>query len=156
MQVDKTDSLALFVLFILVLNSCVCGIVPCVSSQPWDMGFWHWQRSQRSQQHRGCSRSFWPHCWYCWGSFMLGRGAKLPWQDELKNSLVWCFGHKSECEPVGWALSHDLPDAVSVSSSCWCLLGSLGIQMHIPMVFCPTWYFCSSPHSVVLLQPRHP
>lgn len=40
MQVGKTDSLALFVLFILVLNSYERGIVPCVSSQSSDMGFY--------------------------------------------------------------------------------------------------------------------
>lgn len=39
MQVDETDSLALFVLSIPVLNSCAHGIVPCVSSQSSDMGF---------------------------------------------------------------------------------------------------------------------
>jgi len=39
MQMDKTVSLALFMIFILVLNSYVHGILPYVSSQPSDMGF---------------------------------------------------------------------------------------------------------------------
>lgn len=142
MQVDKTDSLALFVLFILVLNSCVRGTVPCVSSQPSDMGFCTGREVRGFSSKGCCSWSFWLHCWSCWASFVLGRGGKLPWQDKLKNCLVWSFGHKSESEPVGWALNHDLPDAVSVSSSCCYPLESLGIYIHNPMVFCPTWYFC--------------
>lgn len=116
--------------------------MPCVSSQPSDMGFCTGREVRGFSSKGSCSRSFWLHCWYCWASFVLGRGGKLPWQAKLKKCLVWCFGHKSESEPVGWALNYGLPDAVSVSSSCWYPLGGLGIHIHIPMVFCPTWYFC--------------
>lgn len=39
MQMDKTVILALFVIFILVVNSYIHRIVPYVSSLPLDMGF---------------------------------------------------------------------------------------------------------------------
>lgn len=139
----------------------LCSLFPC-----WihvHMGLCHvfpvnpqtWDSARAGFSSKGCcSWSSWLHCWYSWVSFVLGKGGKLPWQDTLKNSLVWCFGHKCESEPVSWALSHDLPDAVSVCS--WYLLGSLRIHIHIPMEFHPTWYFCLSSHSAVFLQPRHP
>lgn len=83
MQMDKTVSLALFMVFILVLNSYVHGIVPYVSSQPSDMGFCMGEedimlRGARGFNSKGCcSWSFWLKCWNCSVSFVLGRGGKL-------------------------------------------------------------------------------
>lgn len=143
----------------------ICALYPCVEFMcKWDCamclqsalghGILHQQGRERSQQHRVLQQILLASLLILLGFFCAGKRSKA-WQDELKNSLIWCFGHKSEREPEGWAVNHYSPDAVSVSSACWYLLGSLGIHMHIPMAFYPTWYFCLLPHSVVLLQLRH-
>lgn len=137
MQMDKTVILALFVIFILVVNSYIHRIVPYVSSLPLDMGFLQavktfcWEEQEVSEAKDAAADVFGLTAEVMkFLSWQKERRGMLASCNKLNDSLVCCFGQKFECETVDLTLIQDLADAVCVPGSSWYLWGDSSMWPH--------------------------